>query len=67
MPITTGSYPAALGGASRESPKDVAEDATPSDRAPAKATSGSYDKEFMRGMEEGYQPRRAMAAGIVKC
>lgn len=64
MVMTTGSYPAALSGS--ETKADKAEDETPSDRAP-KNGGGSCDKEFMRGMEEGYRPRIAMAAGIVKC
>jgi hypothetical protein len=65
MVMTTGSYPAALSGGS-ESPEDKRADETPSERAP-KAGGSSYDKEFLAAQEKGYSPRKAMAAGIVKC
>ncbi len=72
MVMTTGSYPAALsgGGASshmmNETAADKADDATPAGRPP-KSGGSSYDAEYMAGMEKGYNPRKAMAAGIVKC
>lgn len=65
MVMTTGSYPAALSGGG-ETKMDKAADATPSERVP-KAGGSSYDKEFLAGQEKGYSPRKAMAAGIVKC
>lgn len=65
MVMTTGSYPAALSGGG-ETKTDKAEDETPSDRAP-KGESSSYDAEYMAAMEKGYNPRKAMAAGLVKC
>lgn len=73
MTITTGSYPAALGGES-SSPGDPGDSAMSMDtgRSPTSSPkksrdSSSYDREFLAGQEKGYSPRKGMAAGIVKC
>lgn len=73
MTITTGSFPKGLGGGKM---MDHAESEPPTERK-GKATDemagkkggsgGDCTKDFMRAQEEGYSPRKAMAAGIIKC
>ena len=69
MPITTGSFPKGLGGSTGgdDGGKPKIGKSASDEMAGAGKSGSDCTKDFMRGMEEGYSPRRAMAAGIVKC
>lgn len=68
MTITTGSYPAALEGGSPAPEKPSRSSGkSPTSSTKPDSEGGSYDAEYMAAMEQGYNPRKAMAAGIVKC
>lgn len=67
MVMTTGSYPAALEGDNGLDGPKRSGGSSPTSSTKTEGSGSSYDKEFLAGQEKGYSPRKAMAAGIVKC